>query len=161
MWAINQTPHSFVLEYTLHPFFCVVYFSRCFVAIWTNSFQLDTVLGQMAELWFVRLNKKHVALFVGFIYTCCTLFSNSLTFQKHNCLWGKNHKGRILCEIINVRILKHFIICLAVHKWVILLNCLGIIFDSMMRVSPADLLSVFIRVNQIGRGFTWMKVHIE
>ena len=31
----------------------------------------------------------------------------------------------------------------------------------MMRVSPADLLSVFIRVNQIGRGFTWMKVHIE
>ena len=117
MWAINQTPHSFVLEYTLHPFFVSFTFQGVLLPyeqILSNY--IETILGQMAELWFVRLNKKHVALFVGFIYTCCTLFSNSLTFQKHNCLWGKNHKGRILCEIISVRILKHFIICLAVHK---------------------------------------------
>ena len=78
-----------MLEYTLHPFFVSFTFQGVLLPyeqILSNY--IETILGQMAELWFVRLNKKHVALFVGFIYTCCTLFSNSLTFQKHNCLWA-------------------------------------------------------------------------
>ena len=98
----------------------------CFCEIWAVTGSIPP--SGTWFFFFVQINYSNVFMYADILDNdkqdskCLgNLLKITINFWTlwYNCLCGKNHKGLILCKIINLCILKRSIICLAVHKWLI------------------------------------------